>query len=596
MPHATHVHTPPPAGPCPRRWRTTLATGLAALLLQGLVACGGGEPAGEPSQNQDPTLQPQSVQDVVETDAQAARFLTQATYGPNMAAIADLKAVGYSNWLTRQFAEPIIDTHWDYVARKGPLGCVTCVSIYINATMETFWLHALEGRDQLRQRVVLALAEQFVVSTVNSPVSIEPDAHAAYLDMLERHAFGNFRALIEDVARHPTMGYYLSHIRNRKEDEASGRTPDENFARELMQLFTIGLWEIDDYGQRKKDGQNQDIPTYDLADVMGMARVFTGLSWAAPDQSDKSWGGGNGWTWNQPMQMYPQHHSTGEKVFLNTRIPARSGTITQAQADAELKTALDTLFAHPNVPAFFGKQLIKRLVTSNPSPAYVWRVAQAFKDNGRGVRGDMQAVIRAVLMDPDARNEAKIADPQWGKLREPMVRYANFLRAFQAWAPSRRYSGLWNLEDPVGALGQNPQRAPSVFNWYQPEYSPQWEDKALTLSAPEFQITNETTLTGYVNFMDMRIQRSTWRFANNNPDAMQADYSAEIALAADPDKLLDRLNILLMSGQMTAGTRSVVKTAMERITRDYLNIPRDEMRTHMAIRLMMASPEYLIQK
>lgn len=577
------------------RWGLRLASCLTALVLS---ACGGGGGGDDAPAQAEPQLLPQSASDVVATDAEAARFLTQATYGPHTEAIDELRQIGYGNWLNRQFASTSIDRHADYVNRMGPPGCIVCDSQHINATMESFWLQALTGPDQLRQRMVLALSEIFVVSTVNSAVS-DPVAHAAYLDMLADHAFGNFRDLLEAVTRHPTMGHYLSHIRNQKEDtnpksSTFGRTPDENFAREVMQLFTIGLWEIDEYGRRLKDSAGQDIPTYGLDDVMGMARVMTGLSWYDPAAKFGNWWGGTAKTWTQPMQMYPKYHSTGEKVFLKSRIAATTGEMTQAMADAELDVALDALFKHRNVPAFFGRQLIKRLVTSNPSEAYVHRVALAFIDNGQGVRGDMKAVIRAVLMDPDARDAAKIADPRWGKLREPMIRYANYLRAFHTRSGTSQFR-IWNLEDPVYSLGQNPLRSPSVFNWYAPEYSPGGEMPA-DMSAPEFQITHETTLTGYTNFMADKVQRTTARFTNDKPDAMVSDYSAEIALANDPDKLLDRLDILLMNGQMSSGTRQIVKDALKLITAKVWVHPAEEVRVHMAIRLLMASPEYLVQK
>ncbi|WP_081961621.1 DUF1800 family protein [Aquabacterium sp. NJ1] len=585
-----------------RTWRqaSLLATALFTALL--LSACGGGQTDTSGPTYSDPPSLPQSLQDIVPDDAQAARFLTQATFGPDMEGIAELRQIGYGNWLNRQFARPRLDTHWDYAQRMGPPGCDVCDASPTDAPMESFWFQAVLGTDQLRQRVALALSEIFVISAVNSNID-DPVAYAAYLDMLSRNAFGNFRNLIEDVTRQPAMGYYLSHIVNMKEDSnpksaTYGRTPDENYAREVMQLFTIGLWQIDDYGHRKQDANHQDIPTYGLDDVMGLARVMTGLSWNGPDQSNNTWWGKSGKTWNQPMQMYPQYHSSGDKVFLSVHIPATTDQMTQAMADADLKMALDTLFRHPNVPAFFGRQLIKRLVTSNPSDAYVYRVAQAFKDNGNGVRGDMKAVVRAVLLDPEARDPSKLDDPNWGKLREPMIRWANYLRAFHVRSGTNQYRNQY-LEDPAFGLAQSPLHAPSVFNWYSPDYSPPGELLDAGLTAPEFQITHETSLTGYDNFMENKIRATTAAYVSKTlgkADAMVADYSAEIALANDPDKLLDRLNILLMNGQMSPATHDLIKDTLNRITAKAWIWPKEDTRVHMAIRLLMASPEYLVQK
>ncbi|MBI5257141.1 MAG: DUF1800 domain-containing protein [Burkholderiales bacterium] len=532
-----------------------------------------------------PPPTPTPTGDTVRSDAEAARFLVQATFGPTMADLARLRTLGYNAWFNEQFAEPRLDTHWGYVARRGPLGCTLCESMYINATMESFWKQAVQGRDQLRQRMVFALSELFVVSTVNSPVDFQPEAHASYLDMLARNAFGNFRTLLEDVTLHPTMGHYLSYLRNEKEDPATGRTPDENYAREVMQLFSIGLWQLNDDGTRRKNATGQDIPTYGMADVMGMARVMTGLSWGGPDTSHNRWAGWiQPFRWDLPMQFYNQYHSTGEKRFLGTTIPA-SATPNGA---GDLRIALDTLFNHPNVGPFLATHLIKRFVTSNPSPAYVQRVAQAFNGGAGRVRGDMAATLRAVLMDPEARNAQKLTDPTWGKLREPIVRYGNYLRAFNVTSASGAYQ-IWNLEDPVASLGQNPLRAPSVFNWFRADYAPPGEITGAGLTAPEFQITHETTLTGYNNFLDWMVERSTPGFSNGSPHFMQANYAAELALAGQPDALLDRLNLLLMAGQMSASTRSQVRAAM-------LAAANNDYRVYHAIRLLMASPEFIVQK
>ncbi len=511
----------------------------------------------------------------------AARLLVQATYGPNMTEIDRAAAQGPAAWVEQQFATPPMDTHWAYVmVRKGPIGCTVCNAQYINATMESFWTQTVRGPDQLRQRLVLALSEIFVVSTVNSAVEIQQDAHASYLDMLSRNAFGNYRQLLEQVSTHPTMAHYLSHMQNEKEDPVSGRLPDENYAREVMQLFSIGLWMLNEDGSRKKDSAGKDIPSYNQNDVMGMAKVFTGWSWYGPDKSDGRWYGWEGIDWRNQLQNYPQFHSTSEKRFLGTVVPAgTSGT-------DSLKRALDALFKHPNTGPFIGRQLIQRFVTSNPSPAYVARVARAFANNGAGVRGDMRAVMRAVLLDAEARDEARAGTADWGKLREPMVRFGTWMRAFDAKAPNGHYS-IWNLEDPVSSIGQNPLRAPSVFNWFRPGYAPPGDVLNRGLVAPEFQITHETTVTGYANFI-VGVVPNGFGWGDSN---IRANYSNELALAGNPPALLDRLNLLLLAGRMSSTTRSTILTAVNAVP-----AANTTQRVHTAVALTMLSPDFIAQK
>jgi uncharacterized protein (DUF1800 family) len=533
----------------------------------------------------------------------AARFLTQATWGPNWTEINALAAAGADNaafdaWITAQFNTASMDTHWGYVARKGPVGCATdptgCDSAHINMVMESFWHQAVQSPDQLRQRVAFALQQIFVVSTVNSGVDIQPDAHAGFLDVTARNAFGSFRTLLEDVSRHPTMGIYLSHLRNEKEDPATGRTPDENYAREVMQLFSIGLWELNIDGTRKKDANGNDIPSYDQNDVIGLAKVFTGLSWGAggePTYDEFRWGP---MTWEFPMRMYPAAHSTSAKSFLGITIPAMTAPITQAQANQSLATALDRIANHPNVGPFIGKQLIKRLVTSNPSPAYVQRVAEKFNDNGSGVRGDMKAVIRAILMDPEARDEQKLADESFGKLREPVLRLGAWLRGFSAASPIGRYR-LWNLEDPIDGLGQNPMRSPSVFNFYRPEYAPPGAILSRRSVAPEFQITHETTTTSYANFMVSTVVIGR----NDNGGNIVGDYTRYRNNAGDANvnAMIADLNLLLTYGQLTPETQQIIRTAVLAIPSSGDNsFDWQNRRTWTAILLTMMAPEFLIQR
>lgn len=516
----------------------------------------------------------------------ASRLLTQATYGPTTAQIDRVASIGAAAWIEEQFNTPSSDSHWDYVmVRRGQPGCTSCDAAYMNGVMESFWWQAVRGQDQLRQRTVFALSELFVVSAVNSSISETPPAHASYLDMLSRNAFGNFRTLLQEVATHPAMASYLSHLRNEKENAATGRLPDENFAREVMQLFSIGLWELNQDGTRRRDSNGANIPTYNNEDVMGLAKVFTGLSWNGPDRSVSRW---NGWgvsdtndlNWRQQLQFYPDFHSTSEKRFLGVTIPAGTG------GEASLQIAVDRLFNHANTPPFVSKQLIQRLVTSNPSPAYVSRVAGAFINNGSGVRGDMRAVLRAILMDPEAREASYSNQANWGKLREPMVRFATWMRAFNARSSHGAYK-IWNLEDNVSSLGQNPLRAPSVFNWFRPDYAPPGSILSSSLVAPEFQITHETTTTGYANFVIETVERG---YGWNNT-AILANYAPEIALAGNPAQLLDHLNVLLMAGRMTPATRQLISEAVTA-----LPASNAAGRVHTAVTLTMLSPEFIVQK
>ena len=513
----------------------------------------------------------------------AARLLIQATYGPTRAEIDRVAAMGPTRWLDEQFATAPMDSHWAYVMiRNGPIGCITCDSAHINAVMESFWTQAITGPDQLRQRMVFALSQIFVVSTVNSAVSIQKDAHSAYLDMLSRNAFGNFRQLIEEVSLHPTMAHYLSHMRNQKEDPATGKIPDENYAREVMQLFTIGLWQLNPDGSRKLDANGRPIPAYGQEDVMGLAKVFTGLSWGNGDTSESGWRGWSGrhGAWNHPLQFYPQYHSTSEKRFLGTTVAANTA------GPISLKMALDTLFNHPNVGPFIGKQLIQRLVTSNPSPAYVQRVAAAFDNNGQGVRGDMQAVIRAILLDPEARGASPLTSDSWGKMREPMLRLGHWLRGFEARAESGYYR-IWNLENPVSSLGQNPLRAPSVFNWYRPHYSPPGLISTRGMVAPEFEITHETTTTGYANFVVNVVERGL----GHNTNVLRPDYSALTALAGTPEALVQLVNEKLVAGMLSRESFQIVVGAVQAVPAS--NPLR---RAQTAVALTLLSPEFIIQR
>ena len=482
-------------------WRLGRAAAASAIVAL-LVACGGGGGGGGGGTPPDP-VPPAAA---APTRAEAARFLGQATFGATAADIDRVTQIGYRRWLDEQMALPQTMHSPEVPKFDDPL---TPLFVGYFPIQSSFWRQAATAPDQLRQRLVFALSEIFVVSVHDTNVLQHPRGVAAYLDMLGTNSLGNWRGLIEGVALHPMMGLYLSHLGNRKEDPASGRIPDENFAREVMQLFAIGVDELNPDGTARRDGAGRTIDTYGNDDVMGLAKVFTGWSWHAPQASDDYFfaistnplrfaDAADPERDIRPMRSYPQHHSTSEKRFLGTVIPAGTG------ADASVRIALDRLFAHPNAAPFFCRQLIQRLVTSNPSPAYVQHVAAVFADNGQGVRGDLRAVVRAVLLDAEARGAPTPADVTGGKLREPILRITAWMRAFDVQARARRAGPTTSPATRSLSIGQSPLQSPSVFNFFRPGYvPPQSEAGRAGLVVPEMQIASETTVASYLNVAEI---------------------------------------------------------------------------------------------
>jgi uncharacterized protein (DUF1800 family) len=540
----------------------------------------------------------------------AARFLEQATMGPNDSDIRHLSMVGYQAWLNEQFAipqtpaEPIVEQALTVNSAPCAAGNVQCnAALFVqnnqneDLVQAAFWQQSLTGQDELRERVKYALTQMFVISSNNATtIQNMPRGEAGYYDMLGNDAFGNFRQLLQDVTLSPMMGQFLNALMNDKGNATTD--PDENYAREVMQLFTIGLWQLNDDGTQKLSG-GQPIATYSNTDVMGLAAVFTGFSWNVPgDDSDSAWSNcclyvGPGYGEELlSMQAYPSHHSTVEKQFLGVTIPP-SGT---PDTEGDLKIALDTLFNHPNLPAFFSKQMIQHLVTSNPSPAYVNRVAQVFINDGTGVRGNLQAVLSAILLDPEARDTATAqSNPQYGKVRESLLRYTEWARAFTAQSRTGSYD-LGSTEDPIYGLGEMWLRSPTVFNWFAPGYVPPASPIATDgLVAPEMQMTNVSSVVGYINYLQGAIGAN----AQGGPDLFAA-YGAEMSLAATPDQLMDRINLLLMYGQMSTSLYNQIETAVASIP-----IPTGSQaainaallsRVQTAIYLTVASPDYAAQE
>lgn len=524
------------------------------------------------------------------TPSQASRFLAQATFGPRMADIDALAASGYEAWLASQFAKPQT-LHLPQVTAY--LNTLAVANQNGQAGFQwSMWKNFATGDDALRQRVAFALSEIFVVS-LNSNIAFSyPRGPAQYLDTLGANAFGNFRDLIEAVTYSPMMGLYLSALHNQKENAATGAVPDENYAREVMQLLTIGLYKLNLDGTIQRDVLSRPLETYTNADISGMAKVMTGLSWAGPDTSNTRFNGGAADPDREikPMQAYNQFHSVSQKQFLGVTIPAT----TTANTNGDIKIALDTLFNHPNVGPFIGKQLIQRLVSSNPSPAYVARVATAFNDNGSGVRGDMKAVLRAILLDPEAR-AAPAAGGTTGKYREPIVRFVHWMRSFNARSADGKFL-QGTTTDPSTQLAQSPMYAPSVFNFFRPGYIPSNSRVGNAgLVAPEAQIINETSAAGYLNFMRGVITNGVGTRTNGVAD-IQADYTAELALADNPDALVDRVSLLLVAGNLSANSRELIRSAVASVNIGTANPANDRRnRVNLAIYLTMASTDYLFQ-
>jgi uncharacterized protein (DUF1800 family) len=543
-------------------WENSAATtsAIAALTLT-LSACGGGNAGFTP-----PSPTPEKA-------TQAARFLQQASLVSDDASVAWATWLGFAGWIDSQFAAGRTQSCWDWMTEYGYQDPAKYLYSLAGAD-NVLWFRLISGSDTLRQRIALALSEIFVVSMAGLPVAWPGFCVAAYVDLLEDNAFGNYRTLLGAVTLSPAMGSYLNMRGNQKENAKTGRLPDENYAREILQLFSIGLYELNIDGSLKVDSNGKHIETYTQDTITGLAKVFTGWDYTGgSSNTDPAFQ-------RLPMSFIASRFSTSDKSFLGTTI---AGTVA---GPAALNTALDTIFNHPNVGPFFGRQLIQRLVTSNPGPDYISRVASAFNNNGSGVRGDLKAVIKAVLLDPEARAEPSNQPASWGKLREPVVRFIQWARSFGANSPT----GIWNIgdtSDPSSRLGQSPLRSPTVFNFFRPGYvPPNTALGAQGLVAPELQITNESTVVAYLNFMQSVI--------SSGVGEVKADYSSLLTLANDPAGLVTKLNLLLAAGQLSNATVTTITTAIGSIsaTSDTARLNR----IYATILLIMAAPEYLVLK
>lgn len=506
----------------------------------------------------------------------ASRFLGQATFGPTTTLIDEVVSMGIPSWIDNEFNKPISQI-------KPLMANYTLTPLYHLHRPNALWEIMMQNSDQLRQKVTYALSEIFVVSDAHA--FVYPLGLAAYHDLLARNAFGNYRQLLKEVALSPAMGVYLSHLRNRKANATTGSRPDENFAREIMQLFSIGLYKLNLDGTFQMAG-GIPIPTYDIAEITNFARVFTGLTYGtasgAPTSFDYST-----INWDVPMFMWQDQHDTAAKTVL-----IYPGSVHNLPAGRpgmqDIESAIDNLFNHPNVGPFMAHRLIQRFTVSNPTPAYVARVASVFNNNGSGVRGDMKAVIKAILVDEEARDLKYFYDEGQGKLREPYLRVTQIARAFKAFTSSTKTQLKWeNLYYLSDTLGQEPFRSPTVFNFFLPEHQPAGPILDAGLVGPEFQILNAVYLPKTHNY----IRRMTEIAVSVSGSVVKLNLADQIALAGNPEALVNDIDLFLTAGTMSPATKAILINAVSRI-------PSTDTATRakVAIHLAGTCPDYAAQK
>ncbi len=533
-----------------------------------------------------------------------SRFLGQATLGVKNEDIEHAKAIGMEAWLDEQFEIPasstldltwqIYDESYQLDVENGVDSVDLAVHPYDYHFNNAWWTVNMTNEDLLRQRVALALSEIFVVSN-RSDLGFYGYTNAAYYDMLAENAFGNYEDLLLQITLHPAMGFYLSALNNPRSNPEENQHPDENYAREVMQLFSIGLFELNQDGTRKVDGDGNYIPSYDNNDIKEFAKIFTGLGAGAI--LDNPWvDEPQFWLWldiidtEVPMAMYDEYHEPGEKHLLHDFVVPAGQTGME-----DIEAAIHHLATNENVAPFIGRLLIQRLVTSNPSPEYIARVSAAFNDNGSGERGDLKAVIKAILLDPEARTCEAMTAPHHGMLKEPIVRYTQFFRGMENDSPLGRY---WNPGFGFAeSTGQFPMLSPSVFNFFSPNYQPIGQIADNDLFAPEFQLHNTRTGIGYINEVDLwainRMPFYTWQ--EGNPDiSYEVDHL--ISMMREPDVLLNYLDRIYTHGQLTDKTRDIIKTAVNSLDWPWDREAELDYKLRLAMYLFFISPDYTISR
>ena len=520
--------------------------------------------------------------------ADRIRLLEQATFGPTNVLDQRIRRLGLRNWINTQFeAAYPTEPYPNLVLKPGDAGAgcpagspATCVRDYYTMypVQNWFYKEAFYGDAQLRHRVAWTLTQLWVISGAD----IQQASHMfAYHQLLSKNAFGNYRNLMTDITLNPGMGDYLDMVRSTRNN------PNENFAREILQLFNVGLFMLNQDGTLQLDGDGKPIPTYDQNTVNNFTKVFTGWTFCEVTATcpNRTIGAVN---FKDQMILNQNNHDTTAKTLLaypnavNQNLPAGQNGAT------DMTQALDNIFNHPNVAPFVSRILIQHMVTSDPTPAYVGRVAAAFNNNGSGVRGDMKAVIRAILLDPEARGNVK-TDPKYGKLREPVQLATNLYRQFNV----RSFDGTtqsdgW-VNQIVSPMAQDAFRAPTVFNYYTPDYTV----PGTALNGPEFGILTTGTAIARSNFIN-NIAFNRIATGANSLTGTSIDFSEMQALAAadtSGNQLLDALNSKLMHGTMSAQMKNTILTAVQALgSTDSLN------RARTAIYLVASSSQYQVQR
>lgn len=534
---------------------------------------------------------------------EASRFLAQATLGGDEQLIAEVAKLGMEQWLDQQIEKPPTyymdilsdvynQVYENYVQNEGNPNDFRCRPKWYHANYG-WWQMVMTSEDLVRQRVALALSQILVISK-NSNLENYGWAIASYYDIFLKHAFGNYKDILMDVTYHPAMGDYLSHLNNPKSNPEKFQFPDENYAREFMQLFSIGVYELNLDGTKKTDLDGNFIHTYDNSDIDNLAKVFTGFGAGGTDNCGESFAPAFGLDIRKldmtiPMEVYDDWHEAGEKTIIGDYvIPAgQSGK-------QDINQAITHLFNHPNVGPFISHKLIQHLVKSNPTPSYVERVATIFNDNGQGVRGDMAAVIKAILLDSEARSCEMMSQTDHGKLREPIIRYTHFAKAVDNFSTTGRY---WDTgENYYYATGQMPMHAPSVFNFFQSEYQPQGALNDLDLAAPEFQLLNSVTGLEYFNEVDRwtfheQLFRNWEDFEDNR---VYIDVYEWMGYARDPEVFLNKLDVIFTHGQLGEAGRAALKKVLEEHDDEGIAILFN--RAILGLYYIMVHPDYLILK